>query len=155
MIPNLLAFSRPGLPIPPLEMRELVGCVDVGEWDNESGLPIWPNVPAANRRSYLDFGCGCGRSARRLIQQKRRPERYVGVDINDGMIAWCQENLTPRAPGFTFLHHDVYSPGLNPNRLQPWALPLPVPACSTSGPARCCRKPRTPSTSTTATRQTR
>ena len=63
------------LPIPPLEMRELVGCVDVGEWNNESGSPIWPNVPAANWRSYLDFGCGCGcgRGRRRLTQQKRDP----------------------------------------------------------------------------------
>jgi SAM-dependent methyltransferase len=120
------------LPIPPLEMRELVGCVDVREWDNESGSPIWPNVPAANWRSYFDFGCGCGRNARRLIQQKRRPERYVGVDLHAGLIAWCQENLAPRAPGFTFLHHDVYNAGLNPNRRQPWALPLPVPDSSCS-----------------------
>ena len=30
------------------------------------------------------------------------------------MIAWCDENLSPRASGFRFEHHNVYSAGLNP-----------------------------------------
>jgi SAM-dependent methyltransferase len=42
------------------------------------------------------------------------------------MIDWCAANLAPVAPGFEFIHHDVYNPGLNPNPLQPWVAPLPV-----------------------------
>jgi SAM-dependent methyltransferase len=107
-------------------MRELVGYFDPVGFDNPTGAPIWDGLPRSAWRSYLDFGCGCGRSARRLMQQTPVPERYVGVDIHRGMVQWCQDNLTPLAPAFAFVHHDVYSPGLNPHRSRPWAAPLPV-----------------------------
>ena len=112
--------------MPPLEMRELVGYFDPVGYDNPTGAPIWPDLPDEAWRSYLDFGCGCGRSARRLMQQTPRPERYVGVDLHRGMVHWCQENLAPHAPGFEFVHHDVFNAGLNPDRGRPWAAPLPV-----------------------------
>jgi len=114
------------LPIPPLEMRELVGLTDLALYGNPSGAPIFDGLPTAAWRSYLDFGCGCGRSARRLIQQDPRPERYVGIDLHRGMVQWCRQNLAPHAPGFEFIHHDVYNPGLNPNASRPWATQLPV-----------------------------
>jgi SAM-dependent methyltransferase len=118
--------SATTLPMPPLEMRELVGYFDPVGYENPTGEPIWPGLPEEQWRSYLDFGCGCGRSARRLILQTPRPERYVGVDLHKGMIHWCQENLAPAAPGFEFIHHEVYNAGLNPDRGLPWAAPLPV-----------------------------
>ena len=31
------------------------------------------------------------------------------------MINWCQSNLSPIAPQFRFIHHDVYMAGFNPN----------------------------------------
>ena len=123
---------RAELPLPSLEMRELVGLVDPAGYDNPTGEQIWPDLPDEAWRSYLDFGSGCGRSARRLLQQHRPPGRYVGVDLHAGMVRWCTEHLAPRAPGFRFLHHDVFNPGLNPNRLRPWALPLPVDDASCS-----------------------
>lgn len=107
-------------------MRELIGATGPELFDNPTGEPIWDDLPAKVWRSYLDFGCGCGRSARRLIQQTPRPERYVGVDLHAGMIQWCTENLAPAAPGFEFVHHNVYSPCLNPDRTRPWAEALPV-----------------------------
>lgn len=120
------------LPLPPLKMRELVGLVDPAGYENPTGEPIWSDLPEEAWRSYLDFGCGCGRSARRMLEQRRPPDRYVGVDLHAGMVRWCTEHLAPRAPGFTFLHHDVFNPGLNPDRLRPWALPLPVGDASCS-----------------------
>ena len=114
------------LPLPPLELRELVGLTDPAEFDNPSGAPRFDGFPLDAWDMYLDFGCGCGRSARRLIQQDPRPKRYVGVDLHKGMVQWCQRNLAPRAPGFEFLHHDVHSPSLNPNPLRPWVQDLPV-----------------------------
>jgi SAM-dependent methyltransferase len=95
-------------------------------YDNPSGEPIFDDVPAEAWDTYLDFGSGCGRSARRLIQQHPRPRRYIGVDLHRGMVQWCQENLSPLADGFEFVHHDVYSPCLNPDPLRPWTQPLPV-----------------------------
>jgi SAM-dependent methyltransferase len=113
-------------PIPPLEMRELIGLTDPAGFENPTGEPIWPDVPPGAWKTYLDFGSGCGRSARRLMLQNERPERYIGVDIHRGMVRWCRENLAPHAPGFEFHEHEVYSPGLNPDRTLPWAAPLPV-----------------------------
>ena len=114
------------LPLPPLELRELVGTTDPAAYDNPTGEPIFEGLPAAAWRSYLDFGCGCGRSARRLIQQHPRPERYVGVDLHRGMVRWCEQNLAPHAEGFEFVHHDVHSPCMNPDPLRPWVLALPA-----------------------------
>lgn len=114
------------LPLPPLEMRELVGATDEALWDNPTGEPIWPGLPESAWDCYLDFGCGCGREARRMLLQTPRPKRYVGVDLHQGMIQWCQENLTPVDPNFEFVYHPVFNAGLNPNRLLPYAAPLPL-----------------------------
>ena len=86
---------------------------------------MFPQVPAQAYESVLDFGCGCGRIARQLIQQRRRPVRYLGLDIHAGMVEWCRANLAPHAPGFRFEHHDVHNPGFNPRG--PRAL-VPLPA---------------------------
>jgi SAM-dependent methyltransferase len=122
------------LPIPPLELRELVGLVDPAGYENPGRLPQFStlNVPEANYRSYLDFGCGCGRSARRLALQLPRPERYLGIDLHPGMVAWCQRELQPRIDGFHFEHHNVFSPCLNPDRTLPWIDSFPVEDASIS-----------------------
>jgi SAM-dependent methyltransferase len=114
------------LPIPPLEMRRLVGPTDPAAFDNPTGGLTFPTVDADRYESVLDFGCGCGRVARRLIQQRVRPARYLGIDIHAGMIGWCQANLAPHAPGFSFVHHDVFAAGLNPGRKKPRVLPFPA-----------------------------
>jgi SAM-dependent methyltransferase len=113
------------IPIPPEEMRRLVGPTDPATFDNPEGASVFGG-PERNYESVLDFGCGCGRVARQLLQQKPPPERYVGVDIHAGMIAWDNENLAPRHPGFSFKHHDVFAAGLNPGADKPLTLPLPV-----------------------------
>jgi SAM-dependent methyltransferase len=113
------------LPIPPREMRDLIGGLEPEHFDNPSGDPIYPYLPDDAYASVLDFGCGCGRVARQLIQQRRRPGRYLGVDLHRGMIAWCQRELAPRAPGFRFEYHDIHSPGLNPDG-EHRVLPLPA-----------------------------
>ena len=96
------------LPLPPLELRLGIGPLDPAHYDNPEGKLVLPFVPEPEAyRSVFDFGCGCGRVARQLIQQQPRPERYVGIDIQTRMVDWCVENLTPHAPNFRFLHHDV------------------------------------------------
>ncbi len=102
------------LPLPPLAYRELVGPTEERFFDNPTGNIVFPALPAAPYDFVLDFGCGCGRLARQLIQQEPRPRRYVGVDLHVGMIQWCRENLEPLAPGFEFHHHDVHNPTFNP-----------------------------------------
>lgn len=114
------------LPVPPPEFRAMVGPQDQQDYDNPTGAPIYPELPPNAYRSVFDFGCGCGRLARQLIQQEPRPRRYMGVDPNRDMVQWASANLSPRAPGFEFLHHDVYSPGYSPNNSLRLSAPLPM-----------------------------
>lgn len=101
------------LPIPPSEMRALVGSSEETFVDNPSGEPIFDDCDTSG--TIFDFGCGCGRLARQLIQQREQPKTYVGIDLHRGMINWCQSNLAPIASQFQFKHHDVYMAGFNPN----------------------------------------
>jgi SAM-dependent methyltransferase len=102
------------LPVPPLELRRLVGPTDPRDFDNPDGRLIWgdlaygPLKPGEAYRHVFDFGCGCGRNARQLLLQHQPPERYVGVDISRQMINWCKKNLS--RSGVEFFHHDVWSP---------------------------------------------
>ena len=96
-------------------MRELVGPTDPAAFDNPSGMPVYDYLAPSVYEKVFDFGCGCGRVARQLMLQRPSPRRYVGVDLHLGMIRWCQQNLQPAAPNFSFLHHDVYNVRFNPN----------------------------------------
>ena len=122
-------MTPPGLiPLPPLELRTWVGPTDPADYENPSGTPIYAgfDIPLETYETVFDFGCGCGRMARQLLQQDPKPRRYVGIDVNKGLVEWCQENLSLVDPNFRFFHHDVYSPNYAPgNRLQ-LALPLPA-----------------------------
>jgi SAM-dependent methyltransferase len=111
--------------MPPPEMRDLVGAPEPERYDNPGGELLYPDLPVAAYESVFDFGCGCGREARQLIQQRAQPMSYLGVDLHRGMVAWCQQNLSPEAPGFRFEHHDIYNAGLNPSG-QNRVLPLPA-----------------------------
>lgn len=119
------------LPIPPLELRRLVGPTDPRDYDNPDGRLLWgdlvygPLKPGEAYQRIFDFGCGCGRQARQFMLQSQSPERLVGVDVNRVMIEWCQKNLA--RPGVEFYHHDVsvhspnptYAPGNAPNEQLP------------------------------------
>ncbi len=118
--------ESPELPVPPLEMRVLVGPTDVSAFDNPTGDPVFAGVDLDLYDSVVDFGCGCGRVARQLIQQRVRPRRYIGIDLHRGMVEWCRANLAPHASGFEFFHHDVLELGFNPGPDKPLWAPLPV-----------------------------
>ena len=125
-LPQLVRRAPLALPIPPPEMRALVGPTDPAAFDNPSRSLVFPDVEEAAYTSVFDFGCGCGRLARQLMQQNPRPARYVGVDLHRGMIEWCKTNLAPFAPGFEFHHHDVFNFHFNPGAEKPDVLALPA-----------------------------
>lgn len=116
------------LPIPPLELRRIVGPTEPRDFDNPDGRFVWGDLaygPLEAGESYehvFDFGCGCGRIARQLLLQHKPPERYVGVDISREMINWCNRNL--RRSGVKFFHHDVWSLTYAPNNSRNDYLPL-------------------------------
>jgi SAM-dependent methyltransferase len=103
------------LPLPPLRLRRAVGTIERSHWDNPDGsLVFGDEVPPESYRTVFDFGCGCGRTARQMLQQELPPKEYVGVDLNQDSIDWCCENLTPVAPAFTFHHLNAYNARFNP-----------------------------------------
>jgi SAM-dependent methyltransferase len=114
------------LPLPPPQMRQLVGPTDDEAFDNPDGGLVYPYLPVEAYERVFDFGCGCGRVARQLIQQNPRPKRYVGIDLHRGMVRWCRRNLAPHAPGFEFHHHDVFNLTFNPGDGKPLTAPFPV-----------------------------
>ena len=116
----------PPLPIPPYEMRVLVGPTDPADFDNADGALVVPGVGVEQYEAVFDWGCGCGRVARKLMQQDPRPSRYLGIDLHRGMVEWCRTNLAPHDVRFEFLHHDVYEKGFNPDATDTW-LPFPAP----------------------------
>jgi SAM-dependent methyltransferase len=109
-------------------MRELVGPTDPAAFDQRPGDPVFPTLDKKEQYDFvLDFGCGCGRMARRLaLAAAPMPERYVGVDLHAGMIAWANKNLASRLPQFTFIHQDVFNPGFNPDPSLPRTARFPV-----------------------------
>ncbi len=126
---RLRRFRRHGeLPLPPPQLRALVGPTDPAAFDQPAGKPVFPTLH--DERLFdcvLDFGCGCGRMARRLaLGSAPMPKRYVGVDLHAGMIDWANRNLAPRLPGFTFIHQDVFNPGFNPDPTLPRTATFPV-----------------------------
>lgn len=112
----------------------MVGPTDPADFDNPSGTPIYAGygIPLSSYATVFDFGCGCGRLARCLLQQVPRPTRYVGIDVHEGLIEWCRNNLSPVDPRFQFLHHDVYSPYYAPGNSLRLALPFPVDVATVS-----------------------
>ena len=125
---------RQKLPLPPLPLRELVGPTDPAAFDQRAGEPVFPTLSEERQYDFvLDFGCGCGRIARRLaLAAAPMPKRYVGIDLHAGMIAWDNKKLAPRLPGFTFIHQDVFNPGFNPDPALPRTAPFPADPGSVS-----------------------
>lgn len=114
--------------MPPPQLRAMIGPTDTTDFDNPSGTPIYAEfgIPLKAYETVFDFGCGCGRLARRLLQQTPKPHRYVGIDVHRGLIEWCRGNLSPVDSNYQFLHHDVYSPYYAPSNSLRLALPFPA-----------------------------
>lgn len=113
------------IPLPPAELRPYVGLLEDRYYDNPTGEPPFPEVALESYESVFDFGCGCGRLARQLLQMQARPRSYVGVDLNAKLIDWCQQALAPCDPGFRFHHQDVFHVGFNPEGRER-VVPFPV-----------------------------
>ena len=61
----------------------------------------------------LDVGSGIGRMAAPLTRYLNKQGSYTGFDIVRSGVDWCQKNITPRFPNFTFIHSDVVNKHYN------------------------------------------
>jgi len=103
-------------PLPPGDLRQLVGPSEDRYYDNPTGRPVFPGLPPSAYDFVFDWGCGCGRIARQLLQQDPQPGRYVGVDLHRGMIE--------SALGLTRAARTDLASAL---RINPWFSPLQAP----------------------------
>ena len=101
--------------LPPPDLRAQVAGIEDGEWFKVSGQKSVGDLKralAAVGRTLdsfghvLDFGCGCGRMARWLLDEPGL--EYTGIDIDSGLVDWCRDHL----PG-----NFVLGPGLPPTSL--------------------------------------
>jgi SAM-dependent methyltransferase len=90
------------LDLPPAKLRAMVAGTDGAAWFVESGRRSVDDLAralAAVGRSLesfgdvLEFGCGCGRMSRWLVEQPGL--KLTGIDIDAPMIEWCAEHLAP------------------------------------------------------------
>ena len=64
----------------------------------------------------MDIGCGCGHLAYALATDAALRELeivYTGMDVDRAAIRWCQRNISPQNPRFTFYHADCYNSSYN------------------------------------------
>jgi SAM-dependent methyltransferase len=64
--------------------------------------------------TIVELGCGIGRDAFQLVDLLGKNGRYLGIDVTRDSIVWCQNNITPRHPNFTFHHFDAQNELYNP-----------------------------------------
>ena len=91
----------PGPPVPPWRLRRRTGqgsratFLDVGEKGAAVLLRVVAEEGTPNGGSpgrWLDLGCGCGRIAR-FLEPSVGADSFVGVDVDEAMIAWCRRHL--------------------------------------------------------------
>jgi len=100
-----------------------VGPTDPALFDNPTAAATFRAFGDFDYASVFDFGCGCGRIARQMMQQECPPARYLGIDLHADAVVWCQQNLIH--PSFSFCHLDVRNVQFNPHAS---ACTLPFPA---------------------------
>jgi len=115
------------LPMPPAELQNQVGPPGVFA---DVGLTTMGRLNMAGLRpdhDVLDVGCGVGRTARYLCDYLEPTSRYEGFDVMEGLIDWCQENITPAFSNFGFLHVPVHNSAYLPDPSLPGAGELAFP----------------------------
>jgi SAM-dependent methyltransferase len=114
------AKRRGELPVPPASLRFRIGntlsrnvFIHTGQQSNKTIKDALQRVGKnlGDFHDILDFGCGCGRMARGMLQDAPHARIY-GTDIDEQTIAWCQANLHPaqftvNAPHPALQHQDA------------------------------------------------
>jgi len=104
------------IPLPPDSLMWSVGGQNV-----ENFLVVgdaWAQVVSGYTTpdcSVLDIGCGCGRTARMLVNN-RFISTYVGFDVIATNVNWCNMYIKPAFEGRSCRFHffDIYSKEYNP-----------------------------------------
>jgi SAM-dependent methyltransferase len=102
-----------------IEQYKSIGRMQVDWLRQHAGLQPGDDV--------LEVGCGIGRIAAPLTQYLQGGT-YRGFDIVPHGIAWCQAQITPRYPNFSFFVSDIYNKAYNPtgkHKASQYSFPFP------------------------------
>jgi SAM-dependent methyltransferase len=108
---------------PPIWMRREVGPLPGFEStavEIVTHLRYMAGLTPTNR--FLDIGCGCGAVPLYLNMHAPYTGFYHGIDVNHGMIEWCNRHLANQHHRFS--HFNYWSATYNPNGER--MLPFPV-----------------------------
>ncbi|HEY6549885.1 MAG TPA: class I SAM-dependent methyltransferase [Solirubrobacterales bacterium] len=108
-------------PLPPAAMRFMAESdqrfLEIGD---ETVADLREVVALGGRDRVLDIGCGYGRLAHALMRDPGFEGTYLGVDILERPVQWCQEELSPRSSGrLEFRKIDVANARYNPHGATP------------------------------------
>ena len=123
----LLADRRPGItaalgwPIPPSDLRFMgetrEGFLAVGE---AVRADLAATVGLGSQETVVDVGAGYGRLAHALLRDRDFAGRYVGFDVLERHMGWCEDHLgAPTVGRFSFRHLDVRNDRYNPDGAMP------------------------------------
>lgn len=92
------------LPLPPLEIRALVGPTEESILDEPTGESVVRGVPESARDDSLDLGCGCRDPLTRQISNCHRTP--VGSRVSIETAEWSMEAQpgASHAPSLKFVH---------------------------------------------------
>lgn len=107
--------------LPPIQLRRQSGPLNAFERASAEYVGLLSALAGLNPSSrILDVGCGAGALAIMLRDRLGPDGRYLGFDVDDPSIRWCQKILANER--FAFRHHDYWNATYRPQgrRDQPW-----------------------------------
>jgi SAM-dependent methyltransferase len=88
---------------------------DTFDWIGKAHMATYrKHVGLRSDMSIVELGCGIGRDALQLIDVLDASGRYVGIDVTRDSVLWCQQNISPAHPNFSFHHFDAENEIYNP-----------------------------------------
>jgi SAM-dependent methyltransferase len=103
------------IPIPPESLMWSVGgaSIEIFLLVGDAWAQVVSRYTPA-KATILDIGCGCGRTARVLINN-RWIDRYIGFDVVRNNVDWCRHYIAPHWHGIAEFHwFNLYSGEYNP-----------------------------------------
>ena len=108
-----------GVRIPPTGLRR---CGTLFKGDREfldSGVAearrLVDRLDVSQNSRILDIGCGPGRLPIGLAVELGAVNDYLGIDLDQRSIDWCQRHITSQFPSYRFLHVNVRNERYNPD----------------------------------------